>query len=194
MDSTIMIWTPAENLRPIAFVLVSHREGCVAAGRLGRVTPASALHTDTWHWTPASPVHSGKQWGQIALSASVYLLHMLRLRGHLLTLSPYPPFFSHSAASVVQRSYFLSSVILFIFNLRPSTWANHQANVCHSDQFQAQKSRNVLGSQQLCSNDCRIAGDERTPELGRSLTAAPRRNKAARSTKWLRENASGKLV
>ena len=63
----------------------------MAAGRLGRVTPASALNTDTWHWTPASPVHSGKQWGQISLCASVYLLHMLR--GHLLTLSSYPPFF-----------------------------------------------------------------------------------------------------
>ena len=50
------------------------------------------------------------------------------------------------------------------------------------------------GSQQLFSDDNRIASDEWIPELGRSLTAAPHRNKAARSTKWLRENASGKLV
>ena len=63
----------------------------MAAERLGHVTLASALDTDTRHWTPASPVHSRKQWGQSAHCASVYLLHMLR--GHLLTLSLYPHFF-----------------------------------------------------------------------------------------------------
>ena len=49
MDSTIMIWTPAENLRPIAFVLVSHREGCVTAaagwGELGWAGLGRAGHS-----------------------------------------------------------------------------------------------------------------------------------------------------
>ena len=68
---------------------------CVAARWLGSVTPALALDTDSRHWTQASPVHSGKRWGQSAHCASVYLLHMLS--GHLLTLSLYIHFFSHCA-------------------------------------------------------------------------------------------------
>ena len=59
--SCMIILNPAESLKPFAFVLVSH----------------TALDTDTRHWTPASPVHSGNQWGQSAHYASVYLLHML---------------------------------------------------------------------------------------------------------------------